>query len=92
MKEQGIIFTGDSVPLILADLKGQTRRVINPQPKATDATGGLIDTAVSPTDTWRLAGYEDTWGFKSTISNVSLSGSWRCPYGAPGDALWVRGM
>lgn len=90
MKEYPILFSSEMVKAILAGKKTQTRRVIEPQPRKTDVTGGLIDYAVSPTETWKLAGYEDTWGFKSTSTDVSLSGSWRSPYGIPGDRLWVR--
>ena len=72
MKEQGIIFTGDSVPLILADLKGQTRRVLKPQP--------IIDGLYYE--------YKDIPWLKTGDPSPFIGHL--CPYGQPGDRLWVR--
>jgi len=72
MKEQGIIFTGDSVPLILADLKGQTRRVLKPQP--------IIDGLYCE--------YKDIPWLKTGDPSPFIGHL--CPYGQPGDRLWVR--
>lgn len=90
MKERPILFSSAMVRAILEGRKTQTRRVINPQPRSTCCTGGVIDKPISPTDIWHLAGYENTWGFRSSSTGVALSGAWKCHYGQPGDRLWVR--
>jgi len=77
MRERPILFSGPMVRAILAGTKTQTRRVMKPQPSA--GPGGLV-------------GLPD----RHLIHHVVDSGpaDWyllaRCPYGAPGDRLWVR--
>lgn len=74
MKERPIIFSGPMVRAILDGRKSQTRRVIKPQPKELP-TGNLAY--------WKSDGI----GFSNLGPDALLH---YCPYGQPGDRLWVR--
>ena len=78
MKEHPIIFNGDMVRAILAGRKTQTRRVIKPQPDELRYSG-MVDNRQFARF-WTPGEHENT----STITDV------RCPYGVPGNHLWVR--
>ena len=77
IKSRPILFSGEMVKAILRGDKTQTRRVIKPQ-------------------------FGHKWGqgvrrgddvFSVHVDIVEPSGEWmwlRCPYGKPGDRLWVR--
>lgn len=81
MKERPILFSGPMVKALLAGAKSQTRRVIKPQPQAV--RDGLYG--------WRQVaggGYEVVWNALQMSGSQALSEY--CPYGAPGDLLWVR--
>jgi hypothetical protein len=76
-KEKPILFSTPLVQAILEGRKSQTRRVMKPQPKKND--NGF----------WEYAGAG--WSLDSHVPVVpghSLAAS--CPYGKPGDELWVR--
>ncbi len=81
MKEYPILFSGPDVRAILAGRKTQTRRVVNPQPPEW-LTGGR--------EAWNIAG--DLWGFAAPghTKVCHSDNTIRCPYGKPGDRLWVR--
>ncbi len=75
--ERPILFTGRLVRKILADEKNQTRRIMNPQPvQDPDFSGG--------------------WAWKTKRTETALQSINEgfypevCPYGRPGDLLWVR--
>ena len=75
MKERPILYNGDMVQAILDDRKGMTRRVIKLNHKA-------IHTRTIQTD-------------EGIFSHFSYDGKYggqvvKCPYGIPGDRLWVR--
>lgn len=79
MTERPILFSAPMVRAILAGTKGQTRRVVKPQPdqRCTRAFLGL----------------DGVWRFSYPTARCPVSEStWdvRCPYGAPGERLWVR--
>jgi hypothetical protein len=78
MKERPIIFTADSVRAILEGKKTMTRRVIMPQPILHNTCDGqFID--------WR--------SMVTKVRNKDIIHDYmtnRCPYGQPGDSLWVR--
>ena len=85
MKERPIIFSGPMVRSVLSGAKSQTRRVIKPQPK------GHVLEYVPHGDEWlprMLNRCEDENGNYSTRGDMKLR--IRCPYGQPGDRLWVR--
>ena len=84
--ERQILFSGPMVRALLAGTKTQTRRVVKPQPP------GLWmkpETAV-------ITDHHGRWAF-SRIAPNGLAVAWprgtdsiKCPYGVPGDTLWVR--
>ena len=75
MKEHPILFRGNGIRAILDDRKTQTRRVIKPQPK-------MIGHPVAGTAIPYRRAVED---WEITAKDEIL-----CPYGQPGDHLWVR--
>jgi len=81
MKEKPILFSGPMVKAILGGQKRQTRRVIKPQP-IKELWGNWIYSKsarnVYATDSWMSAG-----GMRVQLPKY-------CPYGQPGDRLWVR--
>lgn len=80
MKERPILYAGSMVRAVLADAKTMTRRIIKPQPDVTEERlrelGAWIDgfTLSQQVDAAWQHGFIDT----------------ECPYGQPGDRLWVR--
>jgi hypothetical protein len=90
VRETGIIMQPDSVRAILAGTKTQTRRVVvqkrNPHSEETQrwcASGGF------PGGSAPVGSY--LWMALGGDTGNRQTGSWaRCPYGAPGDLLWVR--
>lgn len=86
MKERPIIFNAPMVRAILAGAKTQTRRLVKPQPYA-DAMGNAC---------WKGSNFGQSADkvphFQSLASPLpsSKTGRVRCPYGQPGDRLWVR--
>ncbi len=80
MKEYPILFNGEMVQAILAGQKTQTRRVIEPQPKVNSL-------CLSPIDCQLVGITKDG----TPAGNRRSVGAWlTCPYGIPGDKLWVR--
>lgn len=78
MKEHPILFSAPMIRAILNSSKTQTRRVVKPQPER-GASGTLM------------------WGASHRGMRVGVEGLdvppgvlARCPYGVPGDRLWVR--
>jgi hypothetical protein len=74
MKERPILFSGPMVRAILAGNKTKTRRVMGPQPHDAFAP-------VSNGVRW----YDNSGAGKFGDQTI-----YRCPYGVPGDRLWVR--
>jgi hypothetical protein len=83
--ERPILFSGSMVRAILAGEKTQTRRVIKPQPPQDLTWGGWI---VSTTGDNKEIGCAEWDDFDRGL--VTKSHTVRCPYGQPGDRLWVR--
>jgi hypothetical protein len=84
MKERPILFKGPMVKAILDGTKTQTRRVVKPQPP-DDATDVFV---------W-LAGERKpglTYAPEGCWYDVEAGRRFHkpCPYGQPGDHLWVR--
>lgn len=79
-KTRPILFSSAMVRAILEDRKTQTRRVIKPQFSTVWGGGNSVRN-----------GDKD---YVSIHVNISMpDGSWkwiRCPYGKPGDRLWVK--
>ncbi len=76
MKERPILLSGPMVRASLAGRKSQTRRVVKPQPASHQ---GSIQWSDHNPGWWIVQGdVQNTWS------------PLRCPYGVPGDRLWVR--
>lgn len=82
MKERPILFSAPMVRAILAGQKTQTRRVVKPQPEWTE-----------PATVWEFSedGHSGA-GWYAHNDDYPEEGAlfYRCPYGQPGDRLWVR--
>lgn len=78
IRERGIIFSAPMVLALLEGRKTQTRR-----------TKGLDAINTRPGD-YRLRGVEDgLWYFANNLHSDGDTSA-KCPYGQPGDRLWVR--
>lgn len=82
VKERPILFQGAMVRALLAGTKMQTRRAVKPQP-FPDRLHRSVD---SPSDSC-IPG-EHTWWSGNHTQGIYHTA--RCPYGQPGDRLWVR--
>lgn len=81
MKERHINLKAWEVRAILEGRKTQTRRIVKPYPWFE---GHRIRSCCGPTTKSKLSRYEDL------ISSFDGGIQRRCPYGSPGDRLWVR--
>jgi hypothetical protein len=90
MKERPILFSGAMVRAILSGAKTQTRRIVKPQPTKTSGTHRGYPLPLMAND-W--AWPHPRTSAATTISNRPngpLGWEIHCPYGQPGDRLWVR--
>ncbi len=86
MKERPILFSAPMVRAILACTKTQTRRVMSLHPSAIACCcGGTAARWVSEGDRWHCG----TCGGGARLRPRDVEYA-RCPYGQPGDRLWVR--
>lgn len=78
MKDRPILMSGPMVRATRNDLKTQTRRIVKPE----------------PWHVMRPKGNEPHWPYKFVFDEGSTTSGepveMRCPYGKPGDLLWVR--
>lgn len=83
-KERPIIFSAPMVRAILEGKKTQTRRVVKPQPP-DGAHPFFIMCSSNEKD-------EGKWRFTASKDHMSptVLGPVGCPYGKPGERLWVR--
>lgn len=84
MTERPIIFSAEMVRAILAGRKTQTRRVIKPQPPAEAKS---VSRQLCSQQTPEFDGAWQWWAGKPL---TPITKPLFCPYGAPGDTLWVR--
>src|SRR5688572_16576587 len=84
VKERPIIFSGGMVRAILERGKVQTRRVIKPQPPESWMRNEVTD--------WSQYYKRGRFGLKKYlwIMHPTENKEIVCPYGKPGDRLWVR--
>lgn len=88
MKERPIIFSAPMVRAILEGRKSQTRRLVTPQPRECAAEPYEYRVAKVALMPPRATGeYEELWFARGDDLIGPLP---RCPYGVPGDRLWVR--
>lgn len=82
IKEIPILFSGPMVRAILEGRKTVTRRVVKPQP------------SLPTTHWWPSNGHGPQWmadGPSEATGGTRQTWGWKeCPYGQPGDRLWVR--
>lgn len=78
MKEQPILFRGPMVRAILRRQKYQTRRVVEGQPARDDY------------HVYHRPDGRFIWVSGPVGQGVGVSQVFDCPYGVPGDRLWVR--
>lgn len=84
MKEFPILFSAPMVRAILAGDKTQTRRVVKPQ-FAPDAVPAEM--CAETAEGWQTTGHSGLWWCDAA---GNADDAIRCPYGIPGDRLWVR--
>ena len=83
MKERPIIFDAKSVRAILAGGKTQTRRVVKHGGDSFWTHPGWRPTVRN--------GHITEWSTEELVVDKKLTPKpHRCPYGLPGDRLWVR--
>lgn len=81
-RERPILFSAPMVRALLDGRKTQTRRLF----KVPGVMPGTLFTITSPDE--EIVRFDDgTFHYAST---AALSGPYPCPYGTPGDRLWVR--
>jgi hypothetical protein len=88
--EHPIIFSGQMINAILADLKTQTRRVLNPQPEHLqyhEWHGKMIYDGEHRLWCWKQRTFENIWDFPGNEDRKRLASL--APYRV-GDRLWVR--
>jgi len=76
MKERPILFSGPMVRAILEGRKTQTRRVVKGAPTNPES--------------YLLGCHKGTWGIHEDVEKDGGVHRLKCPYGVPGDRLWVR--
>lgn len=84
MKERPILFSGPMVRAILEGRKTVTRRVMKPQPEPCDADdprGGHW---------WPSREHQTMLHVQEELQQWTGLAGHACPYGEPGDRLWVR--
>lgn len=100
MGDRGIIFSGPMVVALLAGRKTQTRRIIKPQPitpverplrHPPKHQGPYFDSYCGEKKTDKNPrGMSNRWCWWTADDRPDPLSEIRCPYGAPGDRLWVR--
>lgn len=88
VKERPILFSGPMVRAILDGSKTQTRRVVK-EPREATVHGRRSAREWSHADPGLGAGGYLHWAFESADAGV-MSTRVYCPFGSPGDRLWVR--
>lgn len=91
MKERPILFSAPMVRAILAGQKTQTRRVVKPQPRTGVNDAGTQFWVWDAPKSWKGG----SMGFynhphESLSDSINCFMARNCPYGQPGDRLWVR--
>jgi len=83
MREIPILFSAPMVRAILAGNKSMTRRVIKPQPNTNSSFIGWCTSSIKTSDIGRA-------GFGIDFGDDHYNQLIKCPYGEPGDRLWVK--
>lgn len=89
MKERPILFSAPMVRAILSGNKSQTRRVVKPQP-VDPGNGQYLDAYCSqPKTPTNPRGMSEQWNWWLPDNRLGDSIG-KCPYGQPGEKLWLR--
>lgn len=83
MNARPVLMHASSVLKVLAGRKTQTRRIVKPQPPASAKSAGVISSGTSSNGLW-------WWLDSRDLDGGTVGEEFRCPYGVPGDLLWVR--
>ena len=86
MHEKPILFSTEMVNAILQGKKTQTRRIINPQPFIGRNENGTYDFEYKKGEKY-ISGQNVDW---ISINDPFLGLGSYCPFGYPGDELWVK--
>jgi len=93
MKERPILFSGPMVRAILEDRKTQTRRELKPRPPSGIPDGVYCDPYNGNFEHFTFWTKDNKMCLGLT-GNAKIKGQktchWKCPYGVPGERLWVR--
>lgn len=85
MKERPILFSGEMVRAVLDGHKTQTRRTVKDVPGSYCFAHISTDLGYESSRAFAWAGFR----YEGLPDNASAL-YWKCPYGQPGDRLWVR--
>jgi len=85
MKERPFICRDHEVRAILDGRKTQARRIVKPQP-----VWGVLPDGYGPCWHWQPKSWGSHWVGFSENNNGQECLNGHCPYGQPGDRLWVR--
>ena len=84
MTERPILFSAPMIQAILAGTKTQTRRAVRKQ-FAADAM--VAEVGATTPEGWQVSGHSGLWW---DDAGACIDDAVRCPFGIPGDKLWVR--
>lgn len=89
MKERPILFSGEMVRAILESRKTQTRRLVKVQPPSDAYQITTLMDSTAKAERKRIGSHR--WAIVEDLKIVEEYGKhFSCPYGQPGDRLWVR--
>lgn len=86
VKERPILFSALMVKALLEGRKTQTRRIVKPQPPASHRETCDCDRCKTFRPEWRWYHHAPCSVSKRKAQPVMV----KCPYGKPGDRLWVK--
>lgn len=82
--ERPILFNGAMVRALLSGAKTQTRRVMKPQPEPTPSD------YPTPGHRWPSKAHQTMLHVEAEMQKLTGLAGHACPFGQPGDRLWVR--
>lgn len=90
-KERPILMNGEMVRAVLSGRKTQTRRLLTPQPDHSqlhEYKGRVVYEGENRLFCWKHLALDNIHDFPMNEDRQKLAAC--CPYGKPGDRLWVR--
>lgn len=95
-KDRPIMMKAADVRAILDGRKTVTRRILKPRPPSSEAVRDRMGDDFHLYDSAKRGGRPGEWCIAGSVGAVcEIAGlpndyHWRCPFGVPGDRLWVR--